>query len=69
MFNRIVLSMICVCGLAGTAAAQAWNTEQQQIRNLEEQQWKMAAAEDLSWVDSMAHPNLRYWETGDQPKK
>jgi hypothetical protein len=25
----------------------------------------MAAAEELSWIDTMVHPNLRYWETGD----
>ena len=65
MFSRIVMSMICVCGFAGTAAAQTWNKEQQEIWNLEEQQWKMAAAEDLSWIDTMVHPNLTYWETGD----
>ena len=65
MFTRIVMAMICVCGLAGTAAAQTWNAEQKEIWNLEEQQWKMAAAEDLSWIDTMVHPNLRYWETGD----
>ena len=65
MFSRIVMSMICVCGFAGTAAAQTWNAEQIEIWNLEEQQWKMAAAEDLSWIDTMVHPNLTYWETGD----
>ena len=56
MFSRIVMAMICVCGLAGTAVAQTWNAEQKEIWNLEEQQWKMAAAEDLSWIDS-----LRRW--------
>jgi Domain of unknown function (DUF4440) len=65
MFSRIVISIICVCGFAGTAAAQTWNADQKEIWNLEEQQWKMAAAEDLSWIDTMVHPNLRYWETGD----
>ena len=65
MFSRIVMAMICVWGFAGTAAAQAWTAEQKEIWSLEEQQWKMAAAEDLSWIDTMVHPNLRYWETGD----
>jgi hypothetical protein len=46
------------------ASAQNWNAEQQEIWNLEQQQWKMAAAKDLSWIDSMVHPNLSYWETG-----
>jgi hypothetical protein len=53
MFSRIVISIICACGFAGTAAAQAWNAEQKETWNLEEQQWKMAAAEDLSWIDTM----------------
>lgn len=50
--------------LAGPAGAQNWTAEQQEVWALEEQQWKMAAAEDLSWVDSMVHPNVSYWETG-----
>ena len=65
MFNRIVLSMILAFGFVGTAAAQTWNAEQQEIWNLEELQWKMAAAEDMGWIDTMVHPNLKYWETGD----
>jgi hypothetical protein len=24
----------------------------------------MAAAKDLSWIDTMVHPNQRFWETG-----
>jgi len=50
---------------AGTAFAQSWSAEQQEIWKVEEQQWKMAAAKDLGWMDSMVHPNMRYWETGD----
>jgi len=50
---------------AGTAGAQTWSAEQQELWRLEEQQWKMAAAKDLSWMDTMVHPNLSYWETGD----
>ena len=41
------------------------NAEQEEIWDLEELQWKMAAAEDMSWIDTMVHPNLKYWETGD----
>jgi len=68
MFNRIVSSValsLMLCGFAGAAGAQAWSAEQQEIWKVEEQQWKMAAAKDLSWMDTMVHPNLRYWETGE----
>jgi len=50
---------------AGTASAQSWSAEQQEIWKVEEQQWKMAASKDLSWMDTMVHPSMRYWETGD----
>lgn len=46
------------------AAAQQWNAEQQEIWDLEQQQWKMAAAEDFGWIETMVHPRLSYWETG-----
>ena len=49
---------------AGAACAQSWSPEQQEIWKLEEQQWKMAAVKDLSWMDTLVHPNLRYWESG-----
>jgi hypothetical protein len=49
----------------GAASAQAWSPEQQEIWKFEEKQWQMAAAKDLSWMDTMVHPNMRYWETGD----
>jgi hypothetical protein len=50
---------------AAGASAQSWSPEQQELWKVEEQQWKMAAAKDLGWIDTMVHPNLRYWETGD----
>ena len=37
---------------------------QQEIWNFEQQQWQMSAAKDLSWIDTMVHQNMRYWETG-----
>jgi hypothetical protein len=68
MFNRFVsiagLSL-AVWLFAGTAAAQSWSPEQQEIWKFEQQQWKMAAAKDNSWMDTMVHDNMRYWETGD----
>ncbi len=48
--------------LASAASAQTWNAEQQEVWRLEEQQWKMSAAKDLSWIDKMVHPNLSYWD-------
>jgi len=56
--------MLGLSAFAGVADAQSWNADQQEIWKLEEQQWKMAADKDLSWIDTMVHPNLRYWETG-----
>jgi hypothetical protein len=68
MFSRIVSSSVVtltlLCGLAGAATAETWNAEQQEVWTLEQQQWKMAAAKDLSWIDSMVHANLSYWESG-----
>ena len=68
MFKRVmavVAASIALAGFAGVAAAQTWSAEQQEIWQVEQQQWKMAAAKDLSWIDTMVHPNMRYWETGD----
>ena len=60
----LVAFTLGLSAFAEIAHAQSWSSEQQEIWKLEEQQWKMAAAKDLSWMDSMVHPNLRYWETG-----
>lgn len=60
----VLFVAVAALTLAGAASAQGWTAEQQEIWALEEQQWKMAAAEDLSWVDTMVHPNVSYWETG-----
>jgi hypothetical protein len=68
MFNRLIsvaTLSLALCGFAGAASAQTWSAEQQEIWKVEEQQWKMSAAEDLSWIDTMVHPNMRYWETGE----
>ena len=68
MFKRVmavVAVSTALAGFAGGAAAQTWSAEQQEIWQVEQQQWKMAAAKDLSWIDTMVHPNMRYWETGD----
>jgi hypothetical protein len=57
--------MALLIGFAGTAAAETWNAAQQEVWNLELQQWKMDSAKDMSWIDTMVHDNLRYWGTGE----
>jgi ketosteroid isomerase-like protein len=58
--------MLAMTAYTGVAAAQTWSPEQQEIWRLEEQQWRMAAAKDLSWIETMVHPNLNFWQS-DQP--
>ena len=58
--------LLAITAQASTAVAQSWTPEQQGLWSLEEQQWKMAAAKDASWIDSMVHSNISYWDT-DQP--
>ena len=57
------LLLFALVAQTGTAAGQTWSPEQQEIWRLEEQQWKMAAAKDLSWIETMVHPSISYWET------
>jgi type II secretory pathway pseudopilin PulG len=66
MWIRGLLVSFALVVLASAASAQTWSPEQQQIWRFEEQQWNMAKEKDLSWVDTMVHPNLSYWDT-DQP--
>ena len=70
MSNRFVsvcLSALALFAFAGVASAQTWSAEQKEVWAFEELQWKMAAAKDLGWIDTMVHPNITYWETG-QPR-
>jgi hypothetical protein len=46
------------------ASAQSLSPDQQELWKLEQQQWDMDAAKDMSWIDTMTHANLRIWETG-----
>ena len=48
----------------GSASAQTWTKEQQEIWTFEQQQWQMSMDKDASWIDKMVHPNLSYWEIG-----
>ncbi len=61
-----VLACAVVLTWAGAAMAQTWSAEQQEIWKLEEKQWQMAKDKDLSWIETMVHPNLSYWGT-DSP--
>jgi hypothetical protein len=63
--RRLFLSFALV-SFASAANAQTWSPEQQEIWRFEEQQWSMSKEKDSSWVDTMVHPNLSYWDT-DQP--
>ena len=59
---------LALCVFSGAAAAQTWNPEQQELWKFEEQQWKLEAAKDASWIDTMVHPNLRYWSDDPMPR-
>ncbi len=66
MRMRLILVLIAVCLYPGVAAAQTWTPEQKEIWRLEDQQWKMSAAKDASWIETMVHPNISFWNT-NQP--
>lgn len=55
---------VALCALTGGALADTGSADQQEIWKVEQQQWKMAAAKDSSWIDTLVHPNMRFWETG-----
>ena len=60
----LTLASAVALSLAGTVSAQTWTPEQQEVWKVEEQQWQMSKDKDMSWIDKMVHPNLRYWVTG-----
>jgi hypothetical protein len=67
MFTRIasiVTISLALGAFASVTSAQAQSADQQDIWKLEQQQWDMDAAKDMSWIDTMLHPNMRFWETG-----
>ena len=68
MFNRLAsmtVTALALCAFAGAVSAAEWSAEQQEIWKFEQQQWKMAAAKDTSWIDTMVHPNVRVWGIGN----
>ena len=60
---RLPLALVCLAlvAVAPAVPAQTWSKDQQEIWKLEEQQWKLSAAKDSSWIESMVHPNLNFW--------
>lgn len=57
---------VLLLAFAGTVTAQTWSAEQQEIWKFEETQWQMAKNEDMSWMDTMVHPNLSFWDIDQQ---
>jgi hypothetical protein len=65
MFTRIAATataVLALCAVAFAASAEEWSAEQQEVWKVEQQQWKLSAAEDMSWIDSMVHPNMKFWD-------
>ncbi|KQW42952.1 MULTISPECIES: nuclear transport factor 2 family protein [unclassified Roseateles] len=56
----MIATTLALAGFIGSARAD----DQQDVWKVEQQQWKLAAAKDTSWIDTMVHPNLRMWEAG-----
>jgi len=63
---KLSMAVVAVAlgALAGGAVADTASADQQDVWKVEQQQWKQAAAKDDSWIDTLVHPNMRYWETG-----
>jgi len=67
MFTRIVsltVASLAVCTFAGAVSAQTSSPDQQEVWKVEQQQWKLSAAMDSSWIDTLLLPSMRFWETG-----
>ena len=55
MLRFLMLFTVGVAAYASPLAGQTWTPEQQEIWRLEEQQWKLGAAKDASWIQTMVH--------------
>lgn len=68
MTIKLVFVSICALmlgSMTGVVRAQTWNAEQEALWKLEQQQWKMSADKDSSWIETMVHKNLRFWDNGN----
>jgi hypothetical protein len=66
----LLVLVLSLCG--ASVSAQTWDAGQQEIWRFEEEQWRMSAAKDLSWIETMVHPNASVWGNtwpGPQSKK
>jgi len=59
-----VLALGGLMAVAGPASAQTWSAEQQEIWKVEQKQWQMSQDGDSTWIDTMVHPNMKYWDVG-----
>lgn len=66
MKTRPLWLSVLLLAFAGTVTAQTWSAEQQEIWKFEQTQWQMAKDKDMSWMDTMVHPNLSYWDIDQQ---
>jgi hypothetical protein len=58
------LATLCfaLVALATSAGAQTWTAEQQELWKIEDMQWKMSAAKDLTWIPKLVHTNMSAWD-------
>jgi Domain of unknown function (DUF4440) len=68
LFSAVAFLVLFAAPGAASAQTQTqtWSAEQQEVWKLEEQQWQLAKAKDLSWIETMVHPNLSYWDIDQQ---
>jgi Domain of unknown function (DUF4440) len=67
MTHRLSCAVLALTGLAALAApasAQTWSPEQKEVWTFEQQQWRMSKDKDSSWIETVVHPNVTYWENG-----
>lgn len=55
---------LALCTFAVAVSAQTSSPDKEEVWKVEQQQWKLAAAKDSSWIDTLVHPSMRMWETG-----
>ncbi len=67
MFTRmawLTVASLALCTFTDTVSAQTSSPDQQEVWKVEQQQWKLSAAKDSSWIDTLLLPSMRFWETG-----
>ena len=57
----VLASLLSLFGLATPTSAQTWSAEQQAVLAVVQQAWVDDLAEDLTWVERMAHPEVLSW--------